>query len=143
MDWVTRLPVWLMALALAGIAVAFIYVAIAKPPNFKFAGLEFGTTGPATQPGNSPKLNLTTKIKVTSFSPELPRYQIINTDKCPSGSTVIAGGYMNSVHPRDAKGLNVTHSGPANSVTNWRVSVRNDTNRTFDLEVWAVCLKVG
>lgn len=42
MEWLSKLPPWLGALALVAIAVGFLFVAITQPPRFEFAGLGFG-----------------------------------------------------------------------------------------------------
>lgn len=42
MDWLSKVPTWLAALALAAIAGAFVFVAVKQPDNFRFAGLDFG-----------------------------------------------------------------------------------------------------
>jgi len=41
-DWLSKLPSWLIALALVTIAGAFVVVAVKQPDHFEFAGLGFG-----------------------------------------------------------------------------------------------------
>jgi len=42
MDWLSKVPPWLAALALVAIAGAFVFIAVKQPKHFRFAGLDFG-----------------------------------------------------------------------------------------------------
>jgi len=97
MDWISKLPAWLAALALLVIACAFVFVVVKKPDRFEFAGLNFGQE-------KEVKMDLENAVLA---------FDSVNGEACPSGWSIFdpaigrmilgAGSTVNGLPPNNQR----------------------------------------